>query len=192
MDSTFLIMLAVPWEIEFCKVPSLYDIPKLHTESLGIDPCASIMIGTITASLSHILAISNRSSDQLSCFLFFFQNQIITAGTSDINYQTFIHIFSITTISGLRCNICLSTWIHTSHWTFTISFSMTGSTLCSYHLSHTFTSYFFHKIQWMWKHALSCLLLYSFCGNILQPLAMSRTLSTRVPDNLHLYEKSLR
>ena len=66
MDSTFLIVLAVPCKIEFCKVPTLYDIPKLHTKSLGMDPCASIIIGTIIASLSYILAISNRISDQLS------------------------------------------------------------------------------------------------------------------------------
>ena len=80
MDSTFLIVLAVPCKIEFCKVPTLYDIPKLHTKSFGKNPCASIIIGTIIASLSHILAISNRISDQLSCFLFRFRIRLLPPG----------------------------------------------------------------------------------------------------------------
>ena len=63
---------------------------------------------------------------------------------------------------------------------------MTDSTLCLYHLLHTFTLYFLRKAQWMFKDTLSCLLLYSFCANILQPLTMGRTFSTCVPHNLHL------
>ena len=77
------------------------------------------------------------------------------------------------------------------HRIFTISFSMTESTLCSYHLSHTFTPYFLPKAQWMFKHTLSCLLLYSFCAKILQPLTVCRTFSTCVPHNLYLFETSL-
>ena len=59
-------MLAVPSKTGFCKVPTLYDIAsffKLHCKSLGMDPSAPIIIGTINVSLSHILAISNRSSE---------------------------------------------------------------------------------------------------------------------------------
>ena len=66
MDSTFLRMLAVPSNTDFCKVPTLYDIPnlfKLHSKSFGMDPKAPIIIGTITVSFSHILAISNRGSE---------------------------------------------------------------------------------------------------------------------------------
>ena len=59
-------MLAVPRKTDSCKVPTLYDIPnffKLHSKSFGMDPSAPIIIGTITVSLSHILATSNRSSE---------------------------------------------------------------------------------------------------------------------------------
>ena len=55
------------------------------------------------------------------------------------HYQKFTNIitiikklfvfFSITTLSGLRCFICLSTWIKTCHRIFTISFSITDSSL---------------------------------------------------------------
>ena len=66
MESTFVRMLAVPSKTDFCKVSTLYDMSnffKLHSKSFGMDPSAPIMIGTINVSLSHILAISNRSSE---------------------------------------------------------------------------------------------------------------------------------
>ena len=59
-------MLAVPSKTDFSKVSTLYDMSnsfKLHSKSFGMDPSAPIMIGTINVSLSHILAISNRSSE---------------------------------------------------------------------------------------------------------------------------------
>ena len=64
MDSTFLKILAVPSKTNFCKVHTLYDMPnfcKLHSKSFGTDPSAAVIIVTINVSLSHILAISNRS-----------------------------------------------------------------------------------------------------------------------------------
>ena len=57
-------MLAVPSQTDFCKVPTLYEIPnlfKLHFKSFGMDPSAPIM--SYNVSLSHILAISNRISE---------------------------------------------------------------------------------------------------------------------------------
>ena len=65
MDSTFLRMLAVPskickiCKIDFCKIPTLYDIPnlfKLHSKSFGMDPSAPMIIDSVNVSLSHILA----------------------------------------------------------------------------------------------------------------------------------------
>ena len=59
-------MLVVPNITDFCKVPTLYDIPNffiLYSKSLGMDPSASIIIDTIYVSLSYILAVSNRSSE---------------------------------------------------------------------------------------------------------------------------------
>ena len=58
-------MLVVPSKTDFCKVSTLYDITnffKLHSKSLGMEPTTLIIIGTINVYLSHILAISNRSS----------------------------------------------------------------------------------------------------------------------------------
>ena len=66
MDSAFLRMLAVSSKTDFCKVSALYDMSNsfnLHYKSFGMVPSGPIMIGTINVSLSHILAISNRSSE---------------------------------------------------------------------------------------------------------------------------------
>ena len=59
-------MLLVPSVTDFCSVPTLYDMPKffiLHSKSFGMDPSGSIIIGTICASLSHILTVYNRISE---------------------------------------------------------------------------------------------------------------------------------
>ena len=172
-------MFAVPSKTDFCKVPTLYDIPnffKLHSKSFGMDPSTPIIIGTTNVSLSHILAIYNRSSEQLSSFSFLFRIRLLSTEHATSIIKHFFVFYSTTTTSGLRCSICLSTWIQTSHRTFTISFSMTESTICSYHLLHTLTPYFLHKVQRMFKHTSSCLLLYSFCANILQPLTVQNIL----------------
>ena len=112
MDSTFLRMLAVPSNTDFYKVPAMYDIPNLfmlHSKSFGMDPSAPIIIGIINVSLSHILAISNRSSEQLSSFLFLFRIRLLSTGYATSIIKQFLVFFSITTISSLRYTICLST-----------------------------------------------------------------------------------
>ena len=148
--------------------------------------------GTINVSLSHILVITNHSSEYLSSFSFLFRIRLLsTRHATSIIKQLFV-FFAITTISGLLYSICVSTWLQTSHRIFTMSFLMTDPTLCSYHLSHTFTPYFLNKAQWMFKHNLSCLLLYSFCANILLSLTVCRIFSTCVLHDLHLIETSFR
>ena len=186
-------MLAVPSKTEFCKVPTLYDIPdffKVHYKLFGMDPSAPIIIGTIHVSLPHILAISNRISEYLSSFSFLLTFRLLSTGHVTSVIKHLFVFFSITTTSGLQRYIYQFTWIQTSHRIFTISFSMALSTLLLFHLSHTFTPCFLLKSQRMFKHTLSCLLLYSFCANILQPLTMCRTFSTCLSHNLHLFETS--
>ena len=66
IDRTFLRISAVPSKTDFCKVPTLYDIPNFseqHSMSFGMDPSAPVVIGAINVSLSHILAISNRCAE---------------------------------------------------------------------------------------------------------------------------------
>ena len=125
MESTFLIMLAVPRKTDFCKVPTLYDIPnffKLHSKSFDMDPSTPIINRTINVSLLHILAISDRSSEWLSSFSFLFKIRLLSTGHATSIIKHFFVFFSITTISVLRCSIFLTIWIQTSRRMFTISF----------------------------------------------------------------------
>ena len=53
-------MLAVLSETDFCKVPTLYDIPncfKLHSRLFGMDPSVSVIIDPINISLSTLLCL---------------------------------------------------------------------------------------------------------------------------------------
>ena len=104
-------MLPVPSKTDSRKVSTLYDIPnffKLHSKLLGIDPSAPITIGTINVSLSHILAISNRSSEQLFSFLVLFRIKLLlTEHATSIIKHLFV-FFSIITMPAHRCSICLS------------------------------------------------------------------------------------
>ena len=95
MNSTFLRILAVPSKTDFCKIPTLCDIPnffKLHFNSLGMDPSSPLIIAAINVSLSHILAISNRSSEYLCSFSFPFRISSSSAGQTQPYVRTTFHI----------------------------------------------------------------------------------------------------
>ena len=105
-------MLAVPSKTEFCKVPTLYDIPdffKLHYKLFGMDPSAPIIIGTIHVSLPRILAISNRISEYLSSFSFLLTFRLLSTGHVTSVIKHLFVFFSITTTSGLQRSIHLNT-----------------------------------------------------------------------------------
>ena len=75
-------MLAIPSKTDFFKVLTFYDILsflKLYSKSCGMDPSAPIIIGNINVSFSHIVAISNCSSE-LSIFSFLFRISLLSTG----------------------------------------------------------------------------------------------------------------
>ena len=148
---------------------------KQHSKSFSIDPSAPIIIGIVDVSLSHILAISNRNLEQLFSFFISFQNHIIIDGTRNINYQTFFRIlFHNHNIwpPMFYLSIHLNTDIPQNFHNIIYNFHAHTT----FHILLLYTSCI--KPQQMFKHTLSCVLLYSFCANILQPLTMCRTFST--------------
>ena len=156
-------MLEVPSKTDFCKVPTLYDIPnffKLHSKSFGMDSSAPVII----VSLSHILAISNRSWEQLSSFSFLFRIRLLSTGHLTSSHFYLYSFLKLQYLASDVLFVMLSTWIQASHKIFTISFSMVESTLCSYQLSHTFTPYFLHNVQCMFKHTfIMSFLVFFLC-----------------------------
>ena len=64
--------------------------------------------------------------------------------------------------------------------------SRTDSGLCIYHLFVGSNFKFLHNSQWIPLATQSCLVLYSFCANLLHSLIMRLMVSTQSPQNLYL------
>ena len=82
----------------------------------------------------------------------------------------------------IKWSICMSK----SHRSFCISFSRTDVGLCIYHLFVGSNLNFLHSSQWITLPTQSCLVLYSFCTNLLHLLIMWLIVSSLTPHNLHL------
>ena len=88
--------------------------------------------------------------------------------------------------SGLLAEIWWSVCMSKSHRSLCVLFSRTGAGLCIYHLLVWSNLNFLHISQWITLSTQSCLVLYSFCANLLHSLIMSLMVSTLPPHSLHL------
>ena len=66
-----------------------------------------------------------------------------------------------------------------------VSFSRTDAGLCIYHLFERSNLNFLHISEWITLPTQSCLVLYSFCANLLHSLIMRLMVSSLLPHNLH-------
>ena len=67
-----------------------------------------------------------------------------------------------------------------------VSFSWTDAGLCIYYLFIWSNFSFLHISRWITLPNQSCLVLYSFCANLLHSLIMWLLVSSLSPHNLHL------
>ena len=88
--------------------------------------------------------------------------------------------------SGLLAEIRWSVCMSKSHRSLCVSFSWTGAGLCIYHLVVWPNLNFLHISQWITLPTQSCLVLYSFCANLMHSLIMRLMVSSLSPHNLHL------
>ena len=89
-------------------------------------------------------------------------------------------------LSGLLAEIRWSVCTSKSYRSFCVSFSMTGAGLCIYHLFVWSNLNFLHISQWITLPSQSCLVLYSFCANLLHSLIIWLMVSSLSPHSLHL------
>ena len=87
--------------------------------------------------------------------------------------------------SGLLAEIRWSVCTSKSHRSLCVSFSRTGAGLCIYHLLVWSNLNFLHISQWITLRTQTCLVLYSFCANLLHSL-MWLMVSSLSPHNRHL------
>ena len=94
----------------------------------------------------------------------------------------FLIIIRSDLLAEIRWSVCMSK----SHRSLCVSFSWTDAWLCIYHLFVKSNFNFLHISQRISLATQSCLVLYSFCANLLHSLIMWLMVSSLSPHNLHL------
>ena len=153
-------------------------------------PKAPITIGIIVTWTFHIFFNSLAKSRYLSFFSHSFSFILWSAGTAkSIILQILLLLLLLLLIiikSGLLAEIKWSICMSESHKSLCVSFSRTAARLGIYHLFIWSNFNFLNIFQWITLSTQSCLVLYSFCANLLHSLIMWLMISSLSPHSLHL------
>ena len=138
----------------------------------------------------HSFFNSLARSRYLAFFSHSFSFILWSAGTAkstvfQILFFFFFFLFIIIR-SGLLIEFRLSVCMSKSHRSLWVSFSRTGAGLCIYHLLVWSNFNFLHISQWITLPTQLCLVLYSYCANLLHSLIMWLIVSSLSPHSLHL------
>ena len=128
----------------------------------------------------HSFFNSLARSRYLSLFSNSFSFILWSAGTAKSTISQILVFSLIIFRSGFLAEIRWSVLISTSQRSLCVSFSMADVGLRTYHLFVWSNPYFLHISQWITLPTQSCLVLYSFCANLLHSLMwlMVSSLST--------------
>ena len=153
-------------------------------------PFSYITIGTIVTFMFHSFFNSLARSRCLSFFSHSFSFILWSVGTAKSTIWQVLFSFSfffllIIIRSGLLAEIRCSVRMSKSHRSLCVSFSRTGAGLCIYHLLVWSDLKFFAHFP-VDHLADPCLVLYSFCANLLHSLIMWLIVSSLSPHSLHL------
>ena len=102
------------------------------------------------------------------------------------NFANSLFFLLIIIRSGLLAEIRWSVCTSKSHRSLRVSFSMTGARLCICHLLVWSNLNFLCISKWIPLPTQSCVVLYSFCANLLHSLMMWLMVSSLSPHSLHL------
>ena len=145
---------------------------------------APITIGIIVTFMFY--SFFNSLARYLSFFSHSFSFILWSAGTAKSTILQVLFLLLIIIWSGLwprfRWSVCMSK----SHRSLCVSFSRTGAGLCICHLFVWSNFNFLHIFQWIPLPTQSCLVLYSFCDNLLHSLIMWLMVSSLPPYSWHL------
>ena len=149
-------------------------------------PNAPITIGIIVTFMFHSFFNSLTRSRYLSFFSHSFSFTLWSAGTVKPTILKILFFLLIIIRSGLLAEIRGSVCTSKSYRSLCGSFSRTGAGLCIYHLLAWPNLNFLHISQWITLPTQSCLVLYSFCANLLHSRIMWLMVSSLSPHNRHL------
>ena len=149
-------------------------------------PDEPITVGIIVTCMFHSFFNSLARSTYLffffTFFQFYFQSYI---GTAKSTILRVLFLLLIIIRSGLLAEIRWSVCKPKSHRSLCVLFSRTGAGLCLYHLFIWSNLNFLHISQWITLPTQSCLVLYSFCANLLHLLTWLMV-SSLSPHSRHL------
>ena len=146
-----------------------------------------ITIGIIVTCMFEFFNSLARSR-YLSFFSHSFSFILWSTGTAKSTILQFLSFFLLIIIlSSLLAQIRWSVCMSKSHRSLCVLFSRIGDGLCIYHLLVWSNLNFSHVSQCITLPAQSCLVLYSFCANLLHSLIMGLMISSLSPQSLHLY-----
>ena len=149
-------------------------------------PKAPITIGIIVTCIFHSFFNLLARSRYLSFFSHSFSFILWSAGTAKSTILQVLFFLLIIIRSGLLAEITWSVCMSKSHRSLCVLFSRTGVGLCIYHLFVWSNFNFLHISQWITLPTQSCLVLHSFCANLLDSLIMWLMVSSLSPHSLYL------
>ena len=128
---------------------------------------------------------SQTRSRYLSFFSHSFSFILWSAGTAESTILQVLFFLLIIMRSGLLAEIRWFVCMSKSNRSLWVLFSRTGAGLCIYHLFVWSNLNFWHIFQWITLPTQSCLVLYSFCANLLHSLIMWLMVSSLSLRSLH-------
>ena len=151
-------------------------------------PKAPFTIGIIVPFMFHSFFYSLVRSRCLSFFSHFFSFILWSAWIAKSTILQILFFFLLIIIrSGLLADIRWSHFMSKFHRCLCVSFSRTDNGLCISHLFAWSNFNFLHISQWITLPSQSCLVLYSFCANLLHSRIMWLIVSSLSPHSLHYY-----
>ena len=166
--------------------PLISKCSSLCTNPLVTVPSALITIGiTVTFMFHSFFQFSSKVLVLISFFVFLLFYPVVSQN-GKVHYSAGCFFLLTITRSGLLAEIRWSVCISKSQRILCVSFSRMDSELCIYHLFVWSKWNFLHNSQWITFPIQPCLVLFSFCTNLLHSLIMGLIISSLVPHNLCL------
>ena len=172
VSSTLLSILVVlnddvVWMVSTCSPTSKSSSP--FSNPLVTVRNALITIGIIVTCMFQFFQFPSKVEVLIRLFTFF-QFYSVVSWDSKVDYFASYPFLLIIIKSVLLAEIRWSVCLPKSHRSLCVSFSRTGAGLYIYHLFVWSNLYFLHISQLITLPAQSCLVLYSFCANLLHSL----------------------
>ena len=139
----------------------------------------------LAQSLLHVPELFQYSSKVEVLFTFLHIYSVVGRDSKVDNYASSLFLLIIIRsglLAGIRWSVCTLKF----HRSLCVSFSRTGAGLWIYHLLVCSNINFLHISLWITLPTQSCLVLYSFCTNLLHSLIMWLIVLSLSPHSLHL------